>query len=237
MKTITQIVEDGAAEFGLALPSAAAEAFEKYYEVLEEQGRHINLTAIKKPEEVSRLHFLDSLALLKAADFKNARVIDIGSGAGFPGIPLKIAEPTIEMTLIDATNKRVQFINDICAALGMDAACICARAEESSHEPDMREQFDIATSRAVASLNILSELCLPFVRVGGLFLAMKSTEAQDEVEQALSAIETLGAHIENTTDYIIPGTETTHRIISIRKIVPTPQTYPRRYAKIKRAPL
>ena len=237
METISQIVERGALQLGGSLPPGAGAAFEAYYNMLERQGKKVNLTAISGAEDVVKLHFLDSLALLGAEDFRGARVIDVGSGAGFPGVPLKLAEPSIELTLLDATGKRVAFLSSLCEAIGIDAACIHARAEDLARLTGVREQFDIAVSRAVARLNVLCELCLPLVRVGGCFLAMKGDDSLEEREEARNAIQILGAMIVNTIEYNIPGTDRKHRIIAVRKTSETPEAYPRRFAKILKAPL
>jgi len=256
-KQLTCIIESGAAELGINLPPLASAAFAKYRAYLEDQGQKFNLTAITDAEDVARLHFLDSLALLKACDFKGTRVIDVGSGAGLPGVPLKIAEPTIVLTLLDATKKRVDFLSGLCTILEIDATCMHARAEEAarprgqhgrsdiaapcveevSRPQELRENFDIVVSRAVAQMNLLCELCLPFVRVGGLFVAMKSADSADELAEARSAIERLGAETQGCIDYQIPGTDLTHRAVIIRKTSRTPGGYPRRFAKIQRVPL
>ena len=236
-KIVTEIVSRGAESFGIVLPPGAVAAFEKYYALLEEKGKRVNLTAITGAEDVARLHFLDSLALLRTADFKNARVIDVGSGAGFPGIPLKIAEPSIELTLLDATGKRIAFLSELCAELGVEATCVHARAEETARTPEMRERYDIVVSRGVARLNVLCELCLPFVRAGGVFPAMKGVDSAEELEEARGAIQTLGAELERALDYTIPETDMTHRVILIRKKSETPSEYPRRFPKIQKSPL
>ena len=235
--TIANIVHHGAEALGIHLPPNAADAFVSYYSFLEKNSRHMNLTAIKNAEDVARLHYLDSIALLGAAEFGNARVIDIGSGAGFPGLALKIADPTIDLTMLEATGKRVSFLSNLCAFLEIDASCIHARAEEAAHFPEMREKYDIAVSRAVARLNVLCELSLPFVRVGGILLAMKSVDSKDEVCEAVGAVSTLGATLREIFDYTIPDTDITHRVILIRKTSMTPNNYPRRFAKIQKAPL
>ena len=222
---------------GIALPAAAIAAFDSYYSLLEKSGKSFNLTTITGVEDVARLHFLDSLALLMATDFKNAKVIDIGSGAGFPGLPLKLAEASIDLALLDATAKRIAFLSELCAVLEVAATCLHARAEEAARELYLREQFDIAVSRAVAQLSVLSELCLPFVRVGGIFLAMKGIGSSGELEEALGAIHEMGAEYEGTLDYALPETNISHRIIKIRKISPTPKHYPRRFAKIQKSPI
>ena len=234
---IFNIVAQGAKKLNIILPPTAEAALRVYYDFLNKRGQHVNLTAISGVEEVARLHFLDSLALLKVTLFKDAKVIDVGSGAGFPGIPLKIAEPTIDLTLLEATGKKISFLTELCAELNISTTCVDARAEEAAHVPDMREQFDLAVARAVARLNVLCELCLPFVRVGGYFIAMKSVDSADEVEESKSAITTLGAKLNGNTDYTIPETDVAHRAIIIQKIVETPMKYPRRFAKVQKAPL
>ena len=238
MGSIAQIVTLGAQELGLTLPPGAPEQFELYYKTLAERGKNVNLTALTGEQDVARLHFLDSIALLNATDFTDARVIDVGSGAGFPGVPLKIAQPSLQLTLLDATGKRVDFLSELCAQLGLEASFLHARAEEVSHESEHREQYDIAVSRAVARLNVLSELCLPFVRPGGMFVAMKSLDGvTDELAQAAPALEKLGAQLHGQYSYTIPGTDITHCAAVIRKLSPTPTEYPRRFARIKKQPL
>jgi len=234
---VIEIVTSGSEELGVALPPGAGASFAAYYAYLEKCGRRFNLTAIEGESEVARLHFLDSVALLKAARLGGARVIDIGSGAGFPGVPMKIAEPSIGLTLLDATGKRVRFLAGLCAELGLDATCVCARAEDSARAPEMRHAYDAAVSRAVAKLNVLCELCLPFIRVGGTFIAMKGIDTADELTQAGGAIEAMGARLHGCFDYALPGTEIVRRAVIIRKTSITPDRYPRRFAKIQKSPL
>ena len=234
---IFAIIEQGAKELNIELPPGTEAAFRAYYDFLESSGQNVNLTAISGVEEVARLHFLDSLALLNSITFKDKSVLDIGSGAGFPGLPLKLAQPTIDLTLLDATGKRIDFLNELCGRLGVTATCINARAEEAAHQPDKREQYDVVTSRAVAKLNLLCELCLPFVCVGGMFIAMKTIDSGDEVAEASNAIETLGGELQKHYDYLVPGTRITHRAVLIRKTKKTPEKYPRRFAKMQNSPL
>jgi len=234
---IYNIIIQGANELDIDLPPTAEAAFRAYYDFLKRRGQFVNLTTISGTGEVARLHFLDSISLLKATSFIGAKVIDVGSGAGFPGIPLKIAEPTIDLTLLDATGKKVSFLTDLCIELNISAACINARAEEAAHLPDKREQYDIAVARAVAKLNILGELCLPFVRVGGSFIAMKSVDTDEEIAEAQNAIATLGAEIKEVFDYNLHDTDIKHRYIQINKVVKTPEKYPRRFARIQNSPL
>ena len=234
---IFAIIAQGAKEMNIDLPPGTEAAFRTYYDFLEESGHDVNLTAISGAGEVARLHFLDSIALLNATNFRNTKVIDIGSGAGFPGVPLKLAEPTIDLTLLDATGKRISFLSRLNAKLGIDVTCIKARAEEAAREPDKREKYDVVVSRAVARLNILCELCIPYIRVGGVFLAMKSVDSSDEVSEAQSAVYSLGGEIHENFDYTIPGTEVTHRVIRIHKVKKTQEAFPRRFARIQKSPL
>ena len=234
---IEKIMTSGAGEAGITLPPGTHQLFEKYFCILEERGKSVNLTAISGAEEIARLHFLDSLMLLKAANFKDSRVIDVGSGAGFPGLPLKIAEPSIKVTLLDATGKRVMFLRDLCAILKIEAEFVHARAEDAGRKADTRERYDIAVSRAVANLSALSELCLPLVKVGGIFIAMKAVNSNGEIEEARSAIEALGAELRKCYDYKIPGTDIMHRAVVVAKVSKTPDKYPRRFARIQNAPL
>jgi len=229
-----QLLRDGLASLGL--PGEGVPALLRYAEALVETNKVMNLTAITEPVDIATLHFLDSAALLKLADFQNKSVVDVGTGAGFPGMPLRILEPSIRLTLLDSLNKRIDFLQNVCGELGLaDVACVHARAEEfaSAH----RESFDIATSRAVAALPLLSELCLPLVKPGGWFLAMKAVDSDEELRSATHAIETLGGQLVRTENYQIPGTDVSHRLIFIKKIKETPKKYPRPFAKIKKNPL
>ena len=183
----------------------------RFGEALIEKNAVMNLTAITEPSAVAQLHFLDCIALLNAADFHGKRVIDVGCGAGFPGVPLKIAEPSIRLTLLDSLAKRMNWLSETLPALGVDAEIITARAEEFAAQ--RREQYDLATSRAVARLNVLAELCLPYVRVGGKFLAMKGALAQEEVEEARRGIEKLGGHVLRIFEY--PVADAVHQAVVI----------------------
>lgn len=229
-----QILRDGAKALGIPLDQAQLDAFERCGQLLLEKNAVMNLTAIKEPAGVARLHFLDSLALLSMADFRGRRVIDVGCGAGFPGVPLLIGEGSIRLSLLDSTAKRMQWLeSELLPALGLRAECLTGRAEELI--AGRRETYDFAVSRAVARLNVLCELCLPYVRVGGSFLAMKGPAADDELRQAQGAIERLGGEVRDVRAYGLA--DAIHRVVIIDKRRPTPAQYPRRFAKIKQTPL
>ena len=218
---------------GLPLREDQIDRLCRFGQLLLHQNQARNLTAITEPTAVARLHFLDSLALLREEALAGKTLIDIGCGAGFPGVPLAIAEPTLHVTLLDSLQKRVNWLKTILPELGVDATCVAARAEE--YVAEHREAYDVATSRAVARLNILSELCLPYVKVGGKFLALKGAMAQAEADEAKTAIEALGGRLAEIREY--PVGEATYRIVVVEKVRPTPKAYPRKFAKIKQQPL
>ena len=227
-------LKQGLSELGL--DASKAETLERFAELMLEKNEVMNLTRITEPEAVAQLHLLDSAMLLKYADFRGKTVADVGTGAGFPGMPLRILEPDFDLTLLDSLGKRVDWLKETCDALGLArVSCIHARAEEFAAEK--RESFDLVTSRAVANLQSLAELCLPLVRVGGQFLAMKSIESESEIADAKNAIKTLGGKIAKVEDYTIPTSDVVHRLVIIEKVAPTPTRYPRAFAKIKKAPL
>lgn len=215
------------------LSSAQLETLCRFGAALLEKNQVMNLTAITEPEKVALLHFYDSIALLGAADFQNKRVIDIGCGAGFPGVPLKIAEPTMELTLLDSLGKRMDWLREVLPGMSVEASVVTARAEE--YVASCREGYDIAVSRAVARLNILAELALPYVKVGGCFVAMKGQLADIELDEAARGIRLLGASVERVYSYEVA--DATHRAVVIRKERATPAKYPRAFAKIKKSPL
>lgn len=229
-------LQSGFEALSLVPDSQALSRYRIYYEYLEEMNQVMNLTAISGEEDVARLHFLDCAALLGLADFAGKKVIDVGTGAGFPGLALKIACPAMELTLLDSLDKRINFLKNTCEKLGFDdVTCIHSRAEEIP--AGFRQGFDFALSRAVARLNLLCELCLPYVKKGGAFIAMKGSDLEEELAEAQRCIRTLGGQVEQKIDYTIPGTDVTHSALIIRKVADTPAKYPRRWAQIKKSPL
>lgn len=232
---LEKILSDGFEAMGLVPHEKSIERFRCYYELLEERNKVMNLTAISGEEDCARLHFLDSSAALLAADFKGKRVIDVGTGAGFPGLPLKIMEPDISLTLLDSLDKRLRFLADVCSETGIRGVeLVHSRAEEPG---ELRESFDFAVSRAVARLNMLCEFCLPYVKVGGSFLALKGPAVAEELEEAKKAVSLLGGKLERVFEYDLPDTQLKHNIVVIRKLSHTPAKYPRRFALMKKNPL
>ena len=232
-------IQRGLEALGLEPPAQAAEQLAEYGRLLLEQNQVMNLTAITEPDQVADLHFLDSAALLTLGlDFAGKKLIDVGTGAGFPGLPLKILEPRLEVVLLDSLGKRVHWLESVCQSLGLEGvSCIHARAEEQALLPGWRDSFDFAASRAVASLELLGELCLPYVKVGGRFLAMKSVDSGAEVDRAGRCMSVLGGRLLPAADYTIPGCGVRHRVVQAEKTAPTPKGYPRRWAKIQKSPL
>lgn len=215
------------------LDDSVAQKLCQFGEAVIRQNEVMNLTAITEPSAVAKLHLQDSLCVLEAAELNGKTLIDVGCGAGFPGVPIAIANKNCRVTLLDSLGKRMAWLEQILPALEIRAACVTARAEE--YALSHREQFDYATSRAVARLNILLELTAPFVKVGGAVLAMKGAAAREELEEARSAVQKLGLKVEKVMDFPIDGAN--HSVIVLRKVRPTPPQYPRRFARIKQNPL
>jgi len=231
-----QILKDGFEALGLPFTEEMSNCFLKYYDYLTEKNAVMNLTAIIGEEDTARLHFLDCAALCSVYDFSGASVIDVGTGDGFPGLPLKIAVPDISLTLLDSHKKRMAFLEETCRNLDLEnVRCISERAEDATS--DIGGSFDIAVSRAVARLSILCELCMPFVHVGGVFIAMKGPDCVEELREASKAISILGGNSPQIIKYTIPGTDIIHSAVIIEKVKPTPSEYPRQFGKIKKAPL
>jgi len=229
-----------AAKIGVELTGDQMRKFETYKNLLLEWNKKFNLTAITDEKDIIIKHFADSLSVVKIMnekklDFGNIKMIDVGTGAGFPGIPVKIAAPEIETVLLDATKKKIGFLSEVIERLELaGASCVHARAEEAGRLPDMREHFDIAVSRAVAPLDILAEYCLPFVKTGGFFFALKGPEAKREADEAGKIVKNLGGETEGIEPAFISGGEIKHYIVVVKKTKKTPETYPRENKKIRR---
>ena len=233
MDMMKKTLVEGLPRLGLELSEQTADTLCAFGAAVVEQNKVMNLTAITEPDQVAKLHLLDSLSILAVKDLKGKKMVDVGCGAGFPGVPVKIACPEVELTLLDSLGKRMNWLETILPQLGVEANCVTARAEEAV--ASVRESYDVATSRAVARLNILLELTAPFVKVGGYVLAMKGTAAMEELEEAKKAIKTLGLKLEEVREFPVDGTA--HTVIVLKKIAPTPAKFPRRFAKIKQSPL
>ena len=224
-------------EANISVTPEQAAQFDAYAQILVEWNEKMNLTAITTPDEIIVKHFLDSALLLShAVVADHASMIDVGTGAGFPSVPCAILRPDVKLTLLDSLNKRITFLSHLTASIGVKADCIHARAEDGGRQKELREQFDVATARAVAHLRELSEYCLPFVKVGGVFLALKGPEMEQELIEAKTAIRLLGGKIKEVKSYTLPdGSGRT--LVMIEKISQTPTKYPRPSAKIKKQPL
>jgi 16S rRNA (guanine527-N7)-methyltransferase len=230
---------EGLGELGILVEPERIEKFKTYKELLKEWNEKINITAITDDIEIDIKHFLDSLTILKTGYIKEGqKIIDVGTGGGFPGLPLKIVENSIDLILLDSLNKRINFLNEVINTIGLEnVKTIHGRAEDYGKNEEYREQFDIAVSRAVASLNVLSEYCLPFVKVGGYFIAMKGPEINEEIENGKNAVKILGGVIEDRYDIELPFTNIKHTILIIKKISNTPTKYPRKAGKPTKKPL
>lgn len=231
---IKNLLQNYIKDYKITLTENQYEQFQKYFELLAEWNEKMNLTAITDERGVALKHFADSLSLLNFVDIpQNSSLADVGTGAGFPGVVLKIARPDIKLTLIDSLNKRLVFLGEVCAQLGIEAELIHSRAEDGARDEKLRESFDFAVSRAVARMNVLSEYCLPYVKVGGAFCAMKGAQANEEFKESLNAINTLGGKLENKYFFELPENGGERAIAVVRKVKNTPQKYPRQSGKIK----
>lgn len=231
---IKDLLQNYIKDYKITLTENQYEQFQKYFELLVEWNEKMNLTAITDESGVALKHFADSLSLLNFVDIsQNSSLADVGTGAGFPGVVLKIARPDIKLTLIDSLNKRLVFLGEVCTQLGIEAELIHSRAEDGARDEKLRESFDFAVSRAVARMNVLSEYCLPYVKVGGAFCAMKGAQANEEFKESLNAINTLGGKLENKYFFELPENGGERAIAVVRKVRNTPQKYPRQSGKIK----
>ena len=234
---MTEYLKQTAAGAGFQLTEGQLAAFAQYAAMLVDWNQRMNLTAITAPEEIAVKHFLDSMMLLRYAALpQGGSLIDVGTGAGFPGIPVKLLREDLRLTLLDSLNKRVTFLRAVSEALGQDNACIHARAEEGGRRPELREQFDCATARAVASLRVLAEYCLPYVKVGGVFAVLKGPEIEEELAEAKPAIRALGGRIQAVEAYELPGGQG-RSIVLVQKISQTSTKYPRHSTKIAKEPI
>ena len=236
---MSKIFEEKLNELGITLTDIQKQQFVRFYELLVEWNKVMNLTGITKYEEVNEKHFVDSLSIIKAIDIKNIEtVIDVGTGAGFPGIPLKIAFPHLNVVLLDSLNKRIKFLNTVIDELGLaDIKTIHGRAEDFAKQVDYREKFELCVSRAVANLATLSEYCLPYVKKEGLFIPYKSGEIEEELEQSKKAVHVLGGKIENIVKFQLPGSEIGRSFVIIRKLQNTAKKYPRKAGLPSKEPI
>ncbi len=232
------ILKETAEKSDIKLSEKEIDNFNTYYEMLVQWNEKMNLTALTQPDDVALKHFCDSLLLLKYADIpKNSSLIDVGTGAGFPSLPIKIVRPDIKLCLLDSLNKRLVFLKEVVENLQLENVDIVhARAEDGANQPKLREKFDFATSRAVAQLNVLSEYCLPYVKVGGTFVAMKGKYSEEELDNSKSAIKLLGGKTEKVFKYNLADTSE-RTIINVKKVSKTDSRYPRNSGKIKSKPL
>lgn len=231
-----EMLRSGALEYGVELNEKALERFDKYAELLCEWNSFMNLTAIKEPDEIMKKHFVDSLSLLSAVNIpEGASLIDVGTGAGFPGVPLLIARNDLKVALLDSTNKRLDFIRAVLEAIGLSADVVHMRAEDAGKNTAYREKYDFATARAVSNLRDLSEYCIPFVKQNGYFVPMKSAKTDEEISDAEKALKILGGKIEEIKSFELDGAQRT--VLLIKKISQTPTKYPRPSAKMAKFPL
>ena len=226
-------------ELNIELTDLQKKQFDKYYELLVEWNKVMNLTGITEYDEVNEKHFVDSLALIKAVNVDNFhKIIDVGTGAGFPGIPLKIAFPHLKVVLLDSLNKRVKFLNTVIEELGLEnITALHGRAEDYAKQTEYREQFDLCVSRAVANLSTLSEYCIPYVRVGGMFVPYKSGNIDEELQNSKKAVTILGGKIADTVKFELPGTEIGRAFVKIKKVKSTGKKFPRKAGLPAKEPL
>lgn len=234
-----QLMKEACGEVGLELKEETYNKFIDYMRILQEWNEKINLTAITEDDEIIKKHFIDCIKIFKSSAVKNAKsIIDVGTGAGFPGLPIAIMNPEVRVVLLDSLNKRINFLNSVVSKLDLkNVETIHSRAEDGARNIELREKFDVATSRAVANMAVLSEFCMPYVKVNGYFVALKGPSIDDELKDGEKAITTLGGNLENVLEVTIEETNLKHNIVEIKKISKCPKTYPRKAGTITKKPI
>ena len=234
-----ELMKTASNDAGLEFTEMQYEQFIKYMRLLQEWNEKINLTAITEDKDVVKKHFIDCIKAFKSEPIKNAKtIIDVGTGAGFPGLPIAIMNPNVEVTLLDSLNKRINFLNLVVRELGLkNVKTIHSRAEDGARKPELREKFDIATSRAVANMAVLSEFCMPYVKKGGYFVALKGPAIDEELENGSNAIKILGGELQGIIEISIEETDLKHNIVEVKKVKNCSKTYPRKAGTVNKKPL
>lgn len=233
------LMKIAANDVGMEFTEVQYEQFIKYMRLLQEWNEKINLTAITEDDEVVKKHFIDCIKAFKSDAIKNAKtIIDVGTGAGFPGLPIAIMNPEVKVTLLDSLNKRINFLNLVVRELGLkNVTTIHSRAEDGARKPELREKFDVATSRAVANMAVLSEFCMPYVKKGGYFVALKGPSIDEELQNGSNAIKILGGELKEIIEIAIEETDLKHNIVEVEKVKTCPKTYPRKAGTVNKKPL
>jgi 16S rRNA (guanine(527)-N(7))-methyltransferase GidB len=233
------LMKNACEEVGLVLTEDKYNQFQLYRKLLQEWNEKINLTAIVEEEEIIKKHFIDSIKIFKSKELRNSKsIIDVGTGAGFPGLPIAIMDSSIEVTLLDSLNKRITFLNEVVSKLNLsNVKTIHSRAEDGARNRLLREKFDVAVSRAVANMSVLSEYCMPYVKVGGNFIALKGPAIDEELSDAKNAIGTLGGELKEVVSVEVDGTDLNHNLVIINKISNTSAIYPRKAGTISKKPI
>lgn len=234
-----QLMKEASLEVGLELSEHQYNQFISYMRLLQEWNEKINLTAITQDEEVIKKHFIDCIKAFKSEAIKNAHtIIDVGTGAGFPGLPIAIMNPNVQVTLLDSLNKRINFLNTVINNLKLkNVTTIHSRAEDGSRKLELRENFDVATSRAVANMSVLSELCMPYVKINGHFVALKGPAIEEELKEGQRAIDVLGGELKGIIEVNIEESDLKHNIVEVKKISKCPKTYPRKAGTVNKKPI